>query len=132
MLNLEIIKALDEAMVGREVSFERNGSRGTPVTHSAKPPINAANAAAQAFKSVRRSQPRPGFAAGGEHPPLAEQPSLWDDDSTVPERDEDQVAAAASTCLKLRGREVGLTRRTCCVATGQGLTTWGTCAALMP
>lgn len=102
VLNLEIIKALDEAMVGREVSFEWvKGHTGHPLNEAAD---QRANAAAQAFKSGTPLATGPGFAAGGEHPPLAEQPSLWDDDSTVPERDEDQVAAAALDLLEAWGR----------------------------
>lgn len=87
VLNLEIIKALDEAMVGRDVSFEWvKGHTGHPLNEAAD---QRANAAAQAFKSGTPVATGPGFVAAGE------QPSLWDDEPTVPACDEDQVAAAA-------------------------------------
>jgi ribonuclease HI len=66
--NLEIIQALDEAMTGRDVTFEWvKGHTGHPLNEAAD---SRANAAAQAFKDGHQVETGPGFSATGQEPDL--------------------------------------------------------------
>ncbi len=75
--NLEIIQALDEAMTGRDVTFEWvKGHTGHPLNEAAD---KLANAAAQAFKEGDPADEGPGFSDGSA--PVV--PAIPDEDQIV-------------------------------------------------
>lgn len=111
VLNVEIIRAIDEAMTGRRVSFEWvKGHAGHALNEEAD---RLANGAARAHQAGRTPEPGPGFAgapmavAAPTAPPGSPvagsgasdvQPALWDED--VEPDDVERVVALERELLR--------------------------------
>ena len=77
VLNVEIMKALDEAMAGRRVQFSWvKGHTGHPLNEAAD---RLANGAAASWKNKVAPEPGPGFAGATVHHPEAKPVPVWDD-----------------------------------------------------
>ena len=97
VMNVELMKALDEAMQGRRVQFEWvKGHAGHPLNEAAD---KRANAAATAHQRGAEPDPGPGFAGSStSHPAAAvgqveEEPDLFSDLEDVAPTDEEHVVA---------------------------------------
>lgn len=105
VLNVELMKAIDEAMQGRRVVFEWvKGHAGHPLNEAADV---RANAAATAYRDGRLPDPGPGFTGSVVAHPAASvaqlepEPDLfsgWDTDDAAP-TDEEQVVAMERALL---------------------------------
>ncbi|GAA1927726.1 RNase H family protein [Nocardioides hwasunensis] len=104
VLNVELMKALDEAMQGRRVEFEWvKGHAGHELNEAAD---RRANAAASAYKRGVEAEAGPGFAGSSTaHPAAAvgqveEEPDLFSDLEDVgPTTDEEHVVALERALL---------------------------------
>ena len=77
VLNVEIMRALDTAMLGRQVRFEWvKGHSGHPLNEEAD---RLANAAALSWKGNNPPPPGPGFPGATVQPPVAPAPLLFDE-----------------------------------------------------
>ncbi len=102
--NVELMKALDEAMQGRRVKFEWvKGHAGHALNEAADV---RANAAASAYRDGRVADPGPGFAGSSVAHPAAtvgqieEEPDLFSDlDDAAELSDEEQVIALERSLL---------------------------------
>ena len=105
VLNVELMKALDEAMEGRRVTFE--WVKGHAGHHLNEQADRLANAAATAWKAGSAPAPGPGFSGSRvAHPAAApgqveEEPDLFAsfDDVVAPETDEEAVVALERSLL---------------------------------
>ncbi|GAA1442614.1 ribonuclease HI family protein [Mycobacterium cookii] len=103
VMNVELMKALDEAMQGRRVQFEWvKGHAGHPLNEAAD---KRANAAATAHQRGVEPDPGPGFAGSStSHPSAAvgqveEEPDLFSDLEDVALTDEEHVVAMERALL---------------------------------
>ena len=102
--NVELMKALDEAMQGRRVKFEWvKGHAGHALNEAAD---ERANAAAAAYRDGRMADPGPGFVGSSTAHPAAtvgqveEEPDLFSDlDDAAELSDEEQVVALERSLL---------------------------------
>lgn len=103
VMNVELMKALDEAMEGRRVTFEWvKGHAGHPLNEAADV---RANAAATAYQRGVAADPGPGFAGSSTaHPAAAvgqveREPDLFSDLEDLAPTDEEQVVAMERALL---------------------------------
>ncbi len=104
VMNVELMKALDEAMQGRRVSFEWvKGHAGHALNEAADV---RANAAATAYQRGVAPDPGPGFAGGSaSHPAAAvgqveREPDLFSDLDDATPSDEEHVVAMERALLR--------------------------------
>jgi ribonuclease HI len=77
VMNVDLVRALDEAMVDRRVRFEWvKGHAGHPLNEAAD---RLANAAATAFKNRRTPDAGPGYPGAGDPVPVAAGPAVDED-----------------------------------------------------
>ena len=103
VLNVELVRALDEAMSGRQVRFEWvKGHAGHPLNEAAD---KRAVAASTAFRDGLQPDPGPGFAGGSaRHPDVVPgqtdaEEDLFSVGESEPESDVEQVMAAERALL---------------------------------
>ncbi len=103
VMNVELMKALDEAMQGRRVVFEWvKGHAGHPLNEAAD---TRANAAASSYQRGAAADPGPGFAGSSTSHPAAAvgqveaEPDLFSDLEVVAPTDEEHVVALERSLL---------------------------------
>ncbi|MCW2738137.1 ribonuclease HI family protein [Nocardioides sp.] len=103
VMNVELMKALDEAMQGRRVVFEWvKGHAGHPLNEAADA---RANAAASAYQRGATADPGPGFVGSSTSHPAAAvgqveaEPDLFSDLEDVAPTDEEHVVAMERALL---------------------------------